>query len=334
MKVAAVLLALSAAIGAASSAHADIPAYTLVGQYALPQGAAAWDVGPDGRVWGIVGNSIVHQESLNGSTYASLGSVPAGTVATFGASFLRVSPTGQTIAIGDNNFGSGARVHFVPVAGLNTGAPTATLSTPSGNFDGAWDGNQFYISGAGSDFVPYLQRISFTDVTGQPVATQIITGIGGASGGVAIRGGRIWTGVGFSGGGLVTGDTRSFDLLATNSAPSAVSYLTGAAIAGGPVLSASPLAFDAAGNLLVGGGDSFGGTSETGYAAVVNLATGQRLQLSPAGTQQVIYAVAFNNVANELLVTANGIAYRYAVPGTAGAGLLALGGVLATGRRR
>ncbi|MGH7131348.1 MAG: hypothetical protein ACREJO_05320 [Phycisphaerales bacterium] len=334
MKVAVALLALSAAVGVSSVALADIPAYTLVGQYALPQGAAAWDLGPDGRVWGIVGNSIVHQESLNGSTYTPLGSVPAGTVASFGASFMRVSPTGQTIAIGDNNFGSGARVHFVPIAGLSTGGPTATLSTLSGNFDGAWDGNQFYISGAGSDFVPYLQRISFTDATGQPVATQIITGIGGASGGVAIRGGRVWTGVGFTNGSLATGDIRSFDLLVVNSAPSAVSYLTGAAIVGGPVLSASPLAFDAAGNLLVGGGDSFGGTSETGYAAVVDLATGQRLQLSPAGTQQVIYSVAFNNVTNELLVTANGIAYRYAVPTPGACAVVAFGGLLASRRKR
>ena len=83
-----------------------------------------------------------------------------------------------------------------------------------------------------------------------------------------------------------------------------------------------------------GGGDAFGGSTDIGYAAVVNPASpGEFLRLSPAGTS-VTYGVRFNAFTDELLVTAGGIAYRYAVPGPAAAGLLLLAGLTAARRRR
>src|ERR1043166_3719692 len=133
-------LAFVVAAAVSSVGWAQIPFYQLVGQFNLPAGAGTgWDVGPDGHVWGIVGDSIVRQDGLNGSTYSAVGSVPSGTAASWGASFLRVSPTGSMIAIGDNNFGSGARVSFVSTATLNTSVTSPTMSVLSGNFDGAWD---------------------------------------------------------------------------------------------------------------------------------------------------------------------------------------------------
>ncbi len=43
------------------------------------------------------------------------------------------------------------------------------------------------------------------------------------------------------------------------------------------ILSASPLSFDADNNLIVGGGDAFGGTHDIGYAALVNAAVVSRV---------------------------------------------------------
>lgn len=328
----ALSLGASAALGPAAFGQFG---YGLVGQFSLPAGTSAWDVGADGRAWALVGDAVYAQSSPGSSAFGLQGAVATGTVASWGGSFIRINDAGTTIAIGDNNFGAGARVHFVTTAALASMTPggAPTVSVASGNFDGNWDGNQFYVTGSGVNFVPYVNRVSFSDVTGQPYAVTIITSVGGGSGGVAFRGGNIFTGVGFGGGGLPTGDIRSFDLLALNSQDFPATYGTGTPIVGGPVLSAWPLAFDGAGRLLVGGGDAFGGTSEIGYVAVVDPATGVRQLLSPAGAG-TIYGVDFNPVLGEVYVSEGGTIYRYAIPAPGTVCLLSLGGLTALRRRR
>lgn len=304
--------------------------YSLVGQFSLPAGSATWDVGPDGRVWALAGQSVWAQGAPGGGGFSLVGSLPAGTVAPWGGSFIRVNQAGSMIAIGDNGFGSAARVHFVTPGGLASAGPggATTLSLPLANFDGNWDGNQFYV--AGYDSGPFVARVSFTDATGTPVSTRIIEGIGGGNGGVAFHGGRIYTGVGFGGAGLPAGDIRSFDLLSVNSAAAPVAYATGTPISGGPVLTAWPLAFDAAGRLIVGGGDAFGGTTDLGYAAVVDPVTGVRQTLAP-GAPNAIYTVDFNAALGSVYVSDGSTVYQYAVPAPGAAGALALGFI---GRRR
>lgn len=308
--------------------------YGLVGQFNLPDGAAAWDVGSDGRVWALVDQTVFVQNSPGSGPLLPMGSVSAGTVASWGGSFIRVNDAGSMIAIGDNNFGASARVHFVTPTALASAGPggAETQSVPSGNFDGNWDGNQFYVTGAGSDFVTFVSRVSFTDVTGVPIATRIITAIGAGSGGVAFSAGRLYTGSGYGGGSVATGEVRSFDLLQINGSGVPAQFTSGSPIPGGPVLSAWPLAFDAAGRLLVGGGDSFGGTSEIGYVAVIDPSTGVRQLLSPAGAGTT-YGVDFNSALGEVYVSNNGTIYRYAVPAPGAVGVLALGGLFATRRQ-
>ncbi|MCA9298875.1 MAG: hypothetical protein KDA28_07405, partial [Phycisphaerales bacterium] len=91
-------------------------------------------------------------------------------------------------------------------------------------------------------------------------------------------------------------------------------------------LSASPLSFDGLGNLLIGGGDLFGGT-EFGYAAVVDgdeiddaLAGGaiasSTLRLDP-NPGEAFYSVEYNATTDEVLVFSAGTMYRYAVPAPA-----------------
>ena len=334
MKRSVMALSVGVSMALASTAMAQF-GYGLVGQFNLPAGAAAWDVDATGRAWALVGNTVYAENSAGGGVFSPFGSVPAGTVSSFGGSFIRVNDAGTSIAIGDGNFGAGARVHFVSTAALGSAGPggAATQSVPSGNFDGNWNGNQFYVTGSGADFVPYVNRVSFSDATGDPFAVTIITAVGSGSGGVAFSGGNIFTGVGFGGGGLQTGDIRSFNLLALNSQDFPSPYNTGTPIIGGPVLSAWPLAFDAAGRLLVGGGDSFGGTTEIGYVAVIDLATGVRQLLSPAG-DDTTYGVDFNSALGQIYVSEGGTIYRYAVPAPGAAGVLTLGGIVALRRRR
>lgn len=317
---------------ASAQPSAAIPAYTLVGQFPLAGGA--WDIGPDGRIYQIRGQDIYLQDAAGGASFSRVGSVPAGTTASFGASFLSVSPDGTTLAIGDNNFSAQASVHFVATSLLTTAATTPTTSVVCPNFDADWDGNQLYVTGADSStFNSELYRISFSNALGTPVRQTLVRDIGLASGGVAVRNGVLITGTGFGSAAHPTGQIRSFLTSSLGSGPAA-GFGTGSLVA--TALSASPLGFDAFGNVLVGGGDSFGGTTEIGYAAVIDPANpdpSRWLRLSPAGTA-ITYSVAMNSFSDEVLVIGGGTAYRYAIPTPAAAAVLALGGLAAMRRRR
>ncbi|MGQ0627559.1 MAG: hypothetical protein ACT4PL_05595 [Phycisphaerales bacterium] len=313
-----------------------VPPYALVGSF--PLSGDAFDILPDGRVVTISGSNLRVQSGVNSATFDALGSVEPGLVSSFGATFLRISPSGGSIAIGDNNFGPGASVLVLQTAALTTSAATAVAAIAAPNTEAAWaDEGTLFVSGFGSG--PLLSRID----VGAGVATTVITGIGDGSAGVAIRGGRLFTGVGFdAGGGAATGDIRAFDLAAVSGAMS-VPFISGTLVA--DALSASSLGFDPFGNLFVGGGDFFSGSNDFGYAAVVDgdalmtaLSGGvfapdsAELRLSPAGGG-AFYGTRFNAVTNELLVVANGTAFRYAVPGPSAAALGLLGLVVHRRRR-
>lgn len=329
----ATALSITGAIAASSalciSARADIPPYTLVGSFALPSGA--WDIGPDGLVWGLSGSNIVRQTAPNTGAYATLGSVAPGVIGSFGASFFRLDATGSNIAIGDGNFNASSRVHFLSTSSLSTGASSPTQSVLSGNYDAVWSGSNLFVAGAGTDFVPFVNRMTFTDAATPPTSTRVINTIGGGSGGVALRNNALYTGVGFSGAGLPEGQIRSFPL-ATLSGSSSVNFSAGAVVT--TLLSASQLGFDASGNLLVGG--SYSNDGSLGAAAIVDASNlSNILRLQPAGPAAFSsYGITFNNVTGELLVTLDGTAYRYAVPTPGAMALLATSGVIASRRRR
>lgn len=304
--------------------------YQFVGSFASPGGS--FDVGPDGRVYTLVGRTILRQDAVHAATFSPIAELPAGSVASFGASFVRFSGDGSRLAVGDGEFSAAASVRILNSSGFAAApvgsTPASVLGTiVSPNFDAAWDGDRLYVTGARStDFVPIVNRI---DTAGAAVAETVITGIGLGSGGVALRGGQLYTGSGF----LPTGETRRFDL-------ASLSPATPAAFAGGALigsfLSASPLDFDGFGQLLVGGGDSFGGTSEIGYAAVVDLSDPANfLRLSPAGTQTT-YSPMYNPATGEVLVYDNNtrIFHRYAIPAPSAAAILCLAGLVRARRRR
>lgn len=317
-----------------SRANAAIPAYTLVGSFVAP--SPVFGLGPDGRAYAVVGDAIVRQDAVNGSHFSPVASLPAGSISAFGASFVRFSPGGHRIAIGDGKFDASASVYVLDADPLSAsgGAPapaTVLSAAATPNFDAAWssDGQLFVTGARASDFASIINRIDLPPGGAAAAVTTVITDVGVGSGGVAVHNGQLLAGCGF----LPTGEIRAFDL-ASLAGPSSTPFTGGTLF--GSVLSASPLDFDEFGNLLVGGGDSFSGTSEYGYAAVVDPADREHpLRLSPAGTSAV-YSVAFNNATHELLVldSLSLTVHRYAVPAAPGVGLLAIGGLWAARRRR
>lgn len=325
-----------------SAALAAIPPYTLIGSYALPA-SGAYAVGSDGRLLVMQGATVLRQSALNSASFEVAGSVDASLISPFGASFLSLSPDGSTLAIGDGNFSAGASVHFVRVSDLTAAAPAAVRSVVVGNSSAAWLGNStLFVSGSDPAFNSQVARVSVTSLTSDVV----INGIGGASGGVAVRGGRLYTGNGFTfnapGLGSQTGDVKAFDLSTFGAAP--VNFeASGVTVA--RALSAASLGFDGLGNLLIGGGDLFTPGGDRGAAVVVDggavaaaLAGGgvapaaSTLRLSPAG--EVFYGVTWNEATQELLVVGNDTVFRYAVPAPGAAAVFGVVGAANARRRR
>lgn len=345
----AALIACAGVAFLSSAALAGVPPYALVGTFSLPQGASAYDVLPDGRLIAIVGNDIVRQDAINTSSFSPLGSVPAGTVGSFGASFLRVSPTGSTIAIGNNVFGSGNAVHTLPLGALSTGAPTPTTSWTLPNTDAHWaDNDTLFVTGFDSQ-----ARVFELDLAAASTRA-VVSDIGGASAGVVTDGTWLYTGNGFdfAPGGSSTGDVRAIRLSDIASlAPGATISFETQAVPVARALSAASLGFDALGNLLVGGGDS-GAPGQIGFAAVIDADTvnsallGGSLATDSDGARLFAagatdsHFVRFSAATGELLVTyydnsifaPGATVYRYAIPAP---GMVAFAGVfLAFGSRR
>jgi hypothetical protein len=331
---------ISAALSAGTALGA-VPAYALVGSFPVP--STTWDVLADGRVIAVGADGVVRaQGAPNAGTYSAVGSVdPAifdGAFGNFGASFLRVNPDSTRLAIGDN--GAFNRVHFVSIGALNTSTPTPTTFIAAPNQEAAWaDSSTLYVTGFGSGSI--VSRLDTTTSTSTPV----INVIGDGSGGVAIRSGRLFTGIGLDSavGAPSVGLIRSFNLSALASATSPVAFATGTSVA--DALTAGSLDFDAQGNLTVGGGDFFGGSGDFGYAAVYDadaiaaaLAGGplapssSRQQLSPAGVDY--YSTRFNAATNELLIGTSTTIYRFAIPAPSAAAMIGTLGVFAARRRR
>lgn len=318
------------------------PGYTLVGSYALPAGTSVFDLLPDGRAIALVGGELRAQAAPNSTSFSTIGAFNPSLLNSFGPSFLRVSPGGTRIAIGDGNFGGTANVLLLDSAALNPSAPSTAAIIPSANFDGRWlDESTLFVSGAtfGDSLVNRIDAASLTSST-------VIAGIGGGSGGVAFRGGSLITGAGFDfdpGVGVETGDLRAFDLAALSGSGAALDFASAGAPLG-RVLSAASLGFDDLGNLLVGGGDFSG---ENGFAAVIDglrvseafsggplVSSADGQQLAPAGPQY--YGITSSAATGELLVRAFGTdtIYRYAVPAPAGAVMLISSLVWGSRRRR
>lgn len=311
----------ASAPGLAPTARADIGVpYTLVETFALPQGM--FDVLPDGRLLAIDGvGNVVLQNAINSSAYTAVGFVGSVNSDGFGPAFVSISPDGSTLAVGNNEFNAGNAVLFFNTAEATSGNATAFNSITTPNYAGVWADNQtLYVSGAiSTSFATVVNRLDLAGGT----STTVITPAGGFSGDVAIAGGSALAGAGDS------GDIYTFDLATLASASSPVSMTSGTFLTS--YASAGAIDFDPFGNVIVAGG-VFGPGGLTGSAAVIDPATQDLLEFTPAGTS-TFYGAFFNTASNQLVVTANGTAYVYAVPAPAAAMPFVLG-LVAVRRRR
>ncbi len=248
--------------------------YQLLGSFPLPTGAGPLDALPDGRIIVLVDDDLYVETKPGVHSFVLHGTLPSADLPSFGAAFLRVSPNGMNIAVG-NNGGAGFSNYLV---GVFTLTPLAGTWFSAAHFDGEWINNTQIALTAGDFVNPSVVTVLDTTspIPAAPVNPTIVDNIGGASGGIAFdSAGNLYTGNGFqTSGPSGTGAVKAF----------ALSQWT-AALSGGPILhfetdgilivdilSASPLAFDAHDNLFVGGGD-FSSVSDFDFAALVNHAS-------------------------------------------------------------
>jgi hypothetical protein len=260
----------------ATEARADsFSSYTLQSTFALPGANPVFDILPDGRVVvvGMAGTTAnVYLETASGShTFALTGALPSADFSSFGAAFVRASPNGAQVAVGNNggnSFGN-FQVGVFSLPGLSGKWFNAN------HFDARWIDNRYVAISAGTSSAGIVTALDSTSAsTSSPSNVTLVDSIGGASGGIAFdSAGNMFTSDGFkSAGPSVTGEVMAI--------PSSAWH---AALAGGtPVhfetqgipivalLSASPIGFDSAGNLVVGGSNSFGSPPDDNYFAIVH----------------------------------------------------------------
>lgn len=338
---------------ASPAAALSVHSYGPQGSFLIP--GNTFDALPDGRLIVSSGNSVFLESAARSRSFSLLGTLntAGGSVSGFGASFISVSPDGSKVAVGDNNFGAAAKVAVFDVA--NPGA-TQWFSVP--NFSAAWrNSSELFVSG-GADSIYRL------DLGSSSIQT-VLGNIGGASGGIAFDAqGNLYTANGFdfdaTPGTPETGWIKAYSAAQVDAALTTLTPLdfTSQGILVADLLSGSPLEFDNAGNLLVGGGDFFGGVNDQDFVALVQASLVQQTllggpiitsadlvhvhRLDPDTTSSFnFYSVVYNAATNEVLVKDFvGPVHSFApVPeplaaSLAGMGLLGLSMTLTSRRRR
>ncbi|RNC80751.1 MAG: hypothetical protein ED559_02795 [Phycisphaera sp.] len=318
------LLTASVALGISAQASADISIpYQLVDTFTLPENS--YDLLPDGRLIGIDGTGAVSlQTAPNASTYSVVGNIGQVNSSGFDPAFVSVSPDGSTIAVGNNEFNANNAVLFFDAAAATSGNATALSSIVTPNFAADWsDNDTLYVSGADSStFDTLVNRLDVQAGT----STGVLGPAGAFSGDVRVFDGNVYAGEGD------TGDVYAFDLATLDAATNPVDVQTGTFIESST--SAGSIDFDNLGNIIIAGGVFDFGTGQTsGSATVFDLSSSGSQVLVPAGTD-TFYGAYFNDTTGQLVVTAAGTAYVYAVPAPSAAAPMALALVACRRRRR
>ena len=266
----------------------------------------------DGRIVAITtvdGNSepqggspatpTVHIQTSVGGPFAEVGPLPLDghDWPDFGGSFMAVSPSGDRIAVGNNDDG----VAVFPATSL---APSSGVPAPIwfdvGNNVGAWHDEQVL---AISNFGASGGEVVILDTNTAAVDT-VVTGIGASAGVAFDAAGHLYTGEGFSSGGKPTGQVRRFErarwqeAIALDTPLSFQSDLDGMDVV--QYTSAASLAFDDEGNLIMGGGRFDRPPAESDGFGIYRPADGALRELDPNGLVGNFYNIAYNGVTGEI----------------------------------
>lgn len=305
----------------------------------------------DGRLVMVTGNSVFLESGVATGAFDEVAILDASrTGGATDPAFLVVSPGGSRIAVGA---GFGKPVAVFDVSALGTaGSPTQLTSGvladyfAVSHYDAAWyDDRELAITAGDFGSAGYVSLLDTASDPDAPLNGVVVSGIAGASSGVAFDGaGRLFTGNGYADGlGSDTGWIKAFEPAEWSVG---ADFESGGTLVG-DVLSAGSLEFDAFGNLAVGGGDF--GEFDVGYFGVIAsdaIATAigglgpidesdplQLRRLDPRGDGFGYFGAAYNGATGEFSIT-DGTTWYATAPAPAGVLALGLGGVLAWRRRR
>lgn len=260
---------------------------------------------------GFTGIAEMYVETaVRSRTWDLLGTLPlpgGDSWSSFGGAFLRVSPDGSRIAVGDNSFVT-PRVGVFSTADLLAVGP-ATMAVdwyPVPHSSAAWYDNQYLAINRGDFSASNVALLDTNSPVATPGVTTVVNNIGGASGAVAFDAdGNLYTANGFDTqpGGSQTGTIKKFALADWQNAANTLIPLnfeaTGQTIA--TILSASSLEFDTEGNLFIGGSDFFGGGQSDFLALLQNPELGGGLRIfDPDTSAESSYNLVYNEVTREL----------------------------------
>jgi len=330
-------------------ALADPPPFQLIGTQTGP--GATFDITTDGRVISILGDSILLESTIGSGIYETVATLPDGSIAPWGASFISVSPDGSRIALGDNYFSTG-QVHLINTADLTGGSITPTSYTQE-NYEAAWlNANQLAVTYSNPQ--TWLGEVAILD-TQNATSTPIIT-INGASSGIAFDAqGNLYTGNGYDyeTGGSETGEIHGYEPAVINEILNGQRDIIDFDTQGAPIadlLSAGSLTFDNDGHLFVGGGDFFGGSGDYEYFALIDdealtesWSNGQPVNPTdifsddPDPNDFSLYTGRYNPITNQWLIasTEYNILYQYQlIPAPTTITILLLGSLPLTRRPR
>jgi len=340
------LLALTLLVAAAPLASATPPGDRTLGDYRLverftnpttPFVYESFDNLSDGRLIFQSGADILVETAVGSRSFTTLGTLNAAFDA--GASaFLRVSPDGSTLAVGNNGGSSftNFQVGFFDLTDLSSG----TIYDAS-HFSAEWLDNDTLALTAG----PFGgANVNTLDTDG--TTANIITNIGGASSAVAFDAdGNLYTGNGFDAdstpGTSETGTVKAFPASDVDDVLQGLASPIDFEAAGVEVvttLSAASLTFDEAGNLFEGSaflsdasGDFFAAMAADAVEdAVAGLGTvdsadpAEFRALDPRFGEASNYTVHYNDVTDELIALEGKRSYVF-VPEPATAALLGVG---------
>lgn len=324
--------------------------YGLAETFNLPDEASVFDVLGDGRLITLVGTDVYAETTRRSRSFGSLGTLAGADFNSYGAAFLRVSPDGTRIAVG-NSGGASYGNYQVGVFGLTD---LAGDWFDVNHYDAEWiDDTDLALTAGVFGYPGIVTALDTTITTGSPVNPTVIENIGGSSSGITFdAAGNLYTGNGYDGAGLSdTGWIKAFAPAEwrpdqTGGVPA--DFETGGTLIV-DLLSAAALGFDAEGNLHVGGGDSittdYDNAALARHTAVADALAGLG-QVDSSGSSSEVrrfdpdsassynyYDVTYNNFTGELYVREGATVYSYVVPEPT-ALLLVLAGVTAVGRRR
>lgn len=291
--------------------------YDQQGSFTAPASPVLIDNLPDGRLIILSVADVYIEDAVGTRTFSFAGTLPDADISEFGAAFIKVSPDGTRIAVG--NFGGKSFINF-EVGVFSLDDLEGTWFTAN-HFAGVWvDHNNIALTGGEFGSPAFVSILDTTSPNPSvPINTMIIDGIGGASAGIAIDvDGNLHTANGFDDFNpttpSTTGTIKAFNIADWMHAWTTETPLDfekqGTEIA--TILSAYALDFDAMDNLFIGGGNS--GVDENNVALVNAtaiqgvLSGGGRIdtqnmadvrRFDPDSRNNNFYFVAHNPVANE-----------------------------------